>query len=128
MKAWFEARGYREIIKGEAEDFFSMPAGTFSLRLNVPVTLDGGKQVNIPVDAVIMRHNAKSGDFPALFEAKSAGDFTNTNKRRKEEAIKIQQLRKTYEDLVQTILNSSENGHNICQRSVTMVIQMAHRR
>lgn len=35
---------------------------------------------------------------PATYVAarKSAGDFTNTNKRRKEEAIKIEQLRKTY--------------------------------
>jgi len=96
MKAWLEVRGYRELKHGEAEDFLSMPNGTFSFRFNVPVTLDGGKQVNIPVDAVIMRKNSKEGDFPALFEAKSAGDFTNTNKRRKEEAVKIQQLRKTY--------------------------------
>jgi len=96
MKAWLEVRGYRELKQGEAKDFLSMPNGTFSFRFNVPVNLDGGKQVNIPVDAVIMRKNSKEGDFPALFEAKSAGDFTNTNKRRKEEAIKIQQLRKTY--------------------------------
>ena len=96
MKAWLEVRGYRELQQGEAEDFLSMPNGTFSFRFNVPVTLDGGKQVNIPVDAVIMRKSSKEGDFPALFEAKSAGDFTNTNKRRKEEAVKIQQLRKTY--------------------------------
>lgn len=33
---------------------------------------------------------------PVFFEAKSAGDFTNTNKRRKEEAAKISQLRNTY--------------------------------
>lgn len=96
MKAWLEVRGYRELKQGEAEDFLSMPNGTFSFRFNVPVTLNGEKQVNIPVDAVIMRKNSKEGDFPALFEAKSAGDFTNTNKRRKEEAVKIQQLRKTY--------------------------------
>jgi len=96
MQAWLEARGYRELEQGEADDFMSMPNGTFSFRFNVPITMDGGKQVNIPVDAVIMRKNAKPGDFPALFEAKSAGDFTNTNKRRKEEAIKIQQLRSTY--------------------------------
>lgn len=100
MKAWLEDRDYRELERGEADDFLSMPNGTFSFRFNVPVTLDGGKQVNIPVDAVIMRKDAKKGDFPALFEAKSAGDFTNTNKRRKEEAIKIQQLRKTYGDKI----------------------------
>lgn len=96
IKSWLEARGYRQLETGEADDWLSMPKGTFSFRFNVPVTMDGGKQVNIPVDAVIMRKDAKEGDFPALFEAKSAGDFTNTNKRRKEEAIKIQQLRKTY--------------------------------
>lgn len=96
MKKWLEARGYRELNPGEAKHFLSMPLGTFSFRFNVLVTMDGGKKVNIPVDAVIMRKNAKQGDFPALFEAKSAGDFTNTNKRRKEEAVKMQQLRKTY--------------------------------
>lgn len=100
MKTWLEARGYRELESGEAEDWLSMPNGTFSFRFNVPVNLDGGTQVNIPVDVVIMRKNAKEGDYPALFEAKSAGDFTNTNKRRKEEAVKIQQLRKTYGDQV----------------------------
>jgi len=96
MKAWLEARGYRQLAPGEAEDFTSMPTGTFSFRFNVPVNLEGGKQVNIPVDAVIMKKSAKKGDFPMLFEAKSAGDFTNVNKRRKEEAVKMSQLRKTY--------------------------------
>jgi hypothetical protein len=96
IKSWLEARGYRQLASGEAEDWLSMPKGTFSFRFNLPITMDGGKQVNIPIDAIIMRKDAKEGDFPALFEAKSAGDFTNTNKRRKEEAIKIQQLRKTY--------------------------------
>jgi type II restriction enzyme len=33
---------------------------------------------------------------PILIEAKSAGDFTNVNKRRKEEAVKMDQIRKTY--------------------------------
>ncbi|MFT6907870.1 MAG: hypothetical protein ACJAS1_004558 [Oleiphilaceae bacterium] len=101
IKVWLEARGYRQLESGEAEDWLSMPNGTFSFRYNVPVNQgDGGKQVNIPVDAVIMRKNASKGAFPALFEAKSAGDFANTNKRRKEEAIKIQQLRHTYGDKV----------------------------
>lgn len=66
-------------------------------KLNVPVKLEGGvRSVNIPIDAVIMPKASKTGDFPLLFEAKSAGDFTNTNKRRKEEAIKMAQLRSTY--------------------------------
>jgi hypothetical protein len=96
IRSWLEARGYRELEQGEAKDFLTFPVGTFSFRFNVPITMDGGKRINIPIDVVIMRQNASSGDFPILIEAKSAGDFTNTNKRRKEEAVKIQQLRKTY--------------------------------
>ncbi|MBS0401879.1 MAG: XamI family restriction endonuclease [Proteobacteria bacterium] len=97
IKAWLEARGYRHLAIGEGTKFQTMPPGTFSFRLNVPVKLEGGLQsVNIPIDAVIMPKNAKAGELPLLFEAKSAGDFTNTNKRRKEEAVKMAQLRSTY--------------------------------
>jgi len=64
--------------------------------MNVPVKLEGGKQVNIPVDAVIMPKTANPGDLPIFFEAKSAGDFANVNKRRKEEAVKMAQLRDNY--------------------------------
>ena len=64
--------------------------------MNVPVHLEGGKQVNIPVDAVVMPRTSKADDLPVLLEAKSAGDFTNVNKRRKEEAVKMAQLRDNY--------------------------------
>jgi len=74
-----------------------MCPGTFSFRLNVPVKLEGkAKHVNIPVDAVIMSKNASKNELPVLLEAKSAGDFTNVNKRRKEEAMKMAQLQNTY--------------------------------
>jgi len=98
IKRWLEERGYQELKSDKIKDFRQMQAGIFSFRLNVSVTIsaDTDKEINIPVDAVIMPQNAKIGDFPILIEAKSAGDFTNTNKRRKEEAIKIQQLRRTY--------------------------------
>jgi hypothetical protein len=56
------------------------------------------------IDAVVMPKNTRSGDFPLLIEAKSAGDFTNVNKRRKEEATKIKQLRYTYGDRLVFIL------------------------
>jgi type II restriction enzyme len=69
--------------------------------MNVPVKLEGGvKSVNIPIDAVI-NPRANKRSFPIFFEAKSAGDFTNTNKRRKEEAAKMSQLRSTYGNKVQ---------------------------
>lgn len=102
IKTWLEARGYEPLPGGDGTKFDTMPPGTFSFRMNVPVTLDGGvKSVNIPIDAVINPKTAKKGDFPVFFEAKSAGDFTNTNKRRKEEAAKMAQLRSTYGSKVQ---------------------------
>ena len=96
IKNWLEIRGYQELESDKIKDFRQMKPGTFSFRLNVSVAISDAGSVNIPVDAVIMPLNAKFGDFPILMEAKSAGDFTNTNKRRKEEAIKIQQLQRTY--------------------------------
>lgn len=97
IKTWLEARGYSQLPGGDGVKFNAMPAGTFSFRMNVPVKLDGGVQsVNIPIDAVIMPKTGRAGDLPLFFEAKSAGDFTNTNKRRKEEAVKMAQLRSTY--------------------------------
>lgn len=96
IKAWLEARGYVQLPAGSTTKFNAMTPGTFSFRMNVPVTLEGGKAVNIPVDAVIMPKSRQKGQMPIFFEAKSAGDFTNTNKRRKEEAVKMSQLKVTY--------------------------------
>ena len=97
IKTWLEARGYQQLPPGDGTRFDTMPDGTFSFRMNVPVKLeDGVRAVNIPVDAVIMPKGTKAKQLPIFFEAKSAGDFTNTNKRRKEEAIKMAQMRTTY--------------------------------
>jgi hypothetical protein len=97
IKSWLEARGYKQLPIGDGIKFNEMPLGTFSFRMNVPVKLEGGVQsVNIPIDAVVMSKIGKAGDMPLFLEAKSAGDFTNTNKRRKEEAMKMAQLRGTY--------------------------------
>lgn len=96
IKNWLEKRGYKMLESNETNDFKKIPKGTFSFRFNVPVFREDKKKVNIPVDVIIMRKDASDGDYPLLLEAKSAGDFTNTNKRRKEEAQKMTQLRKTY--------------------------------
>lgn len=91
-----QSKGYVSAKNGVSYD--EMIPGTFSFHTNVPVYVAGeqGETVNIPVDVAIMPLSAQSGDMPLLLEAKSAGDFTNVNKRRKEEAVKMQQLRNTY--------------------------------
>ena len=102
---WLTALGYKNLPAGEGTKYDDMKPGTFSYRLNVPVEQDGtAKIVNIPVDTVVMPKAAKVDDLPLLIEAKSAGDFTNVNKRRKEEAAKMSLLRRTYGDDVRYIL------------------------
>lgn len=91
-----ESKGYR-LVETRMR-YNEMPAGTFSFHTNVPVFVSGneGETVNIPVDVAIMPLSAKIGAIPLFIEAKSAGDFANVNKRRKEEAIKMQQFKNTF--------------------------------
>lgn len=104
IKGWLETREYKEVPLSSRVDFRKMTPGTFSFRLNVQVLAGTTKAVNIPVDAVIMPKTAQAGQLPILVEAKSAGDFTNTNKRRKEEAVKMAQLKAAYGNEVQFVL------------------------
>ena len=95
ISAWLAARGYR---KAEVRSREELEPGTFAVRLNMTgrASGDDARAVNIPVDVVVLPKSAKRGTLPVLIEAKSAGDFTNVNKRRKEEAQKIEQLRRQY--------------------------------
>lgn len=88
---WLDKRGYRKQSHPSGKPLVEMEAGTYSFRMNLVV----GKsvKVNIPVDVVIQPRKDR---LPILVEAKSAGDFTNTSKRRKEEATKIHQLQASY--------------------------------
>jgi len=105
IRKWLEGRGYTYIEPKGVEKPDAMQRGTFSFRLNVPIKQGGRvKQVNVPIDAVVMPKRAKTNQLPLLIEAKSAGDFTNVNKRRKEEATKVNQLRSTYGKGIQFIL------------------------
>jgi hypothetical protein len=95
IEAWLTPRGYRKKNLPTGTLLPNMEAGTFSFRQNVVVGAVG-QPINIPVDVVIMPLAPKPGAYPVLIEAKSAGDFTNTNKRRKEEAQKSTQLKAKY--------------------------------
>lgn len=95
IEHWLLSKGYKNVTS-EKLKFNTMPPASFAFRMNIPVNSGESLTVNIPVDVVIMPISGKFGDFPVLIEAKSAGDFTNVNKRRKEEAQKMSQLRATY--------------------------------
>lgn len=97
IRWWLEERGFTDLPVGEQRRHDAMEPGTFTFRMNVPAEQEGtGRPVNLPIDAVIMPKTARVGDLPLLVEAKSAGDFANVNKRRKEEATKMAQLRQAY--------------------------------
>lgn len=100
---WLEARGYRPLPSGSGIRFDAMPAATYAFHVNVPTKFERNSEesVNVSIDVAIMRKRAVQGDLPLLIEAKSAGDFTNVNKRRKEEAMKISLLKRTYGDKVE---------------------------
>ena len=104
ISEWLEKRGYQKSKAGHGLKFDQMKPATYAIRLNVPVSLSKEKRVNIPVDVVIKPKTLKVSELPILIEAKSAGDFTNTNKRRKEEATKIAQLKSNYGSHVRYVL------------------------
>lgn len=97
------SEGYSFVEAVEVGTFSDMRQGTFTFHLNMPVKMSRFG-VNMPIDVVIKRIGCSQEKLPLLVECKSAGDFTNTNKRRKEEAQKIEQLRATYGDDVDFVL------------------------
>ncbi len=94
IASWLDERNYRKQPHPAGRPLAEMEAGTYAFRMNVIV--GESVKVNIPIDAVVQPKRAQPGRLPILIEAKSAGDFTNTNKRRKEEATKIRQLQASY--------------------------------
>jgi len=95
-------RGYKKQAHPNGIPLLQMESGTFSFRMNVLVKPSKTDEatVKIPVDVVIQPTHAKLPHLPLFIETKSAGDFTNVNKRRKEEATKINQLKLTFGDEV----------------------------
>jgi hypothetical protein len=106
IEKYLTKRAYKLKAHPAATPLNQMERGTFCFRMNVLVkpSAVGAKTIKIPIDAVIQPKNAQLPHLPLLIEAKSAGDFTNVNKRRKEEAIKINQLKATYGDQVVFVL------------------------
>lgn len=82
LRMHLEAEGFEE----SRDAPFDMRPGTFGFGRNVRVVRADGAPQNLPVDCVVSPLDA---NLPlACVELKSAGDFTNVNKRRKEESDK----------------------------------------
>jgi len=92
LRAYLEGEGFEESVELPLE----MPPGTFGFGRNVRVVREDGEPQNLPVDCVVSPLDA--GLPLACVELKSAGDFTNVNKRRKEESDKHDALKRTHGD------------------------------
>lgn len=103
INSYLTSKGYSFIETQNVHSVEEMPNGTFTYHLNVPAKT-AKMFVNMPIDVVVKRKSNVLGTFPLLIECKSAGDFTNTNKRRKEEAQKVELLKATYGNNVDFIL------------------------
>ncbi len=106
IEKYLVERGYEKKQPPRGQSLDQMECGTFTFRHNVKVqnSKTEGKTVKIPVDAVIQPKAVILPHLPVLIEAKSAGDFTNVNKRRKEEGKKMSQLKASYGEQVVFIL------------------------
>ena len=103
LREWLTVRDYEEIDSARVSDILLMEPGSFTFGCTVRVPV-GDRTHNLPVDCIIQPHRSAVGDVPILIEIKSAGDYTNPNKRQKEEAQKARQLRERYGDDVRFIL------------------------
>lgn len=97
IEAFFKKKGYTKKPHPPGAPLTGMPPGTFTFHYPV-LTGNEAHKVFVSVDALIQPRVPRPNGLPIMVEAKSAGDFTNTNKRRKEEAKKISQLKATFGD------------------------------
>jgi hypothetical protein len=95
MREFLESHGFEESF----EVPFEMPPQTFGFGRNVPIPQGSKKRRNLPCDCVVAPVDPS---LPLVcVEMKSAGDYANVNKRRKEEAEKHDALERAYgEDVI----------------------------
>ncbi len=97
IEEYLTGKGYKKKPHPPGVPLTKMEPGTFCFHYAVETGTDTHK-VNVSVDVLIQPKALRRNKLPIMVEAKSAGDFTNTNKRRKEEAKKISQLKATFGD------------------------------
>lgn len=102
IATFLEQHGYTKQSVASTVPISTMRAGTYAIRSSIIAGKE--RPINIPIDVVIQPKNALPQQIPIFIEAKSAGDFVNPNKRRKEEANKMQHLRAAFGDNIRYIL------------------------
>jgi hypothetical protein len=102
FRQYLAAKGYTQQQPAAKSPLTGMAPGTFAVRLSL--LAGGARKIKVPIDVVVQPKRPRASKLPVLFELKSAGDFTNVNKRRKEEAKKMSQLKSEFGNDVEYIL------------------------
>ena len=94
LKDWLGNRGYYYLDKkhlacSNKNTVSCLPPKTFTFQLQVKVRTSSENTVRIPIDVAV---KPVSSPQVVLVEAKAAGDFTNPNKRRKEDEARYRHL------------------------------------
>lgn len=97
LKEFLLKNGYREHSYSTlVNPFKDVEPGTFSFRANVNGMTSEGLTLKQNVDVLIKPHNASREELPIFMEAKSMTDEVNPNKRQKEEAQKVNNLKRMF--------------------------------
>lgn len=98
MRSYLASNGFEE----SPAPAWELPPGTFGFGRTVEGRRQGGNPQKLPIDCVVAPPDKT---LPlALVEMKSAGDFTNVNKRRKEESDKHASLKRAHGEKIAFLL------------------------
>jgi hypothetical protein len=96
LRKFLEEKGLVEYSGSIADPRTDMPSGTYIFNATIEGATESSSPINLQVDALIKPKSKSENLLPIFLEAKSLGDTVNPNKRQKEEAIKIQNLKRKW--------------------------------
>ena len=97
LTAYLNNLGFNEIPgKNIVDPVNDMPQGTYSFRVNVEGEMVQGGRLRQSVDVLVKPHSKSKKILPIFIEAKSMTDEVNPNKRQKEEAQKVDNMRRRW--------------------------------
>ncbi len=98
LKRYLDSKGYNEVNgTGISNPRKDMKSGSYAFRVNIDGLTIDGVTLKQNVDTLIMPFSKSSDVLPIFLEAKSMTDEVNPNKRQKEEAQKVDNVRRKWQ-------------------------------
>ena len=98
LKEYLDSKGFKEVNgTGILNPRKDMKQGSYAFRVNIDGLTVDGVTLKQNVDTLIMPFSKSPGVLPIFLEAKSMTDEVNPNKRQKEEAQKVDNVRRKWQ-------------------------------